>query len=502
MRVLFAWLGQADINGAGFGQAPATTPGPTARALAARSFDSVVLLSNYDPSLSGQCAERLSANASCEVLLERCELADPTALDAVYTAAEKVVRETRERLGPKAEFTYHVSPGTPAMAVIWIVLSRSKHPAALIESSWQGGVRDVHVPFELAAEFRPPIAASDDALLELAEARAPRHPSFRSIVGESAVFREVMWRAEQLALCNVSVLIEGESGTGKELLARAIHCSGLTSTKSLVAINCGAIPSNLVESTFFGHERGAFTGADMRRVGCFEAANGGTLFLDEIGELSLDAQVRLLRVLQEREVTRIGSTAAIPVNVRVIAATNRSLVAEVQQGRFREDLFYRMAVAIISVPPVRKRLGDLNLLINDALRHANDVLDAPGYVPRTISVSARRLLLNYSWPGNVRELRNVISRACLWARSAEVSEEETRSAMQVGHIPSDPLLDRPLGDDFSLADIVAEVHRHYLPRAYEEAKTTKGAAALLGLKSGQVFTNRCVKYGVTVSSDE
>ena len=211
-------------------------------------------------------------------------------------------------------------------------------------------------------------------------------------------------------------MIEGESGTGKELLAKAIANEGVRKEKPFRVINCGAIPSELLESELFGHEKGSFSGAIKDRAGYFEEADKGTLFLDEIGELPLSAQVKLLRVLQECEVARVGSSRPRKVDVRIIAATNRDLAEEVRKGRFREDLFYRLAVVVLKIPSLRQREGDIGLLVDALLRRVNEeCAEEPGYIQKKISAGARNLLLNHPWPGNVRELQNTLRRAAIWS---------------------------------------------------------------------------------------
>jgi transcriptional regulator with PAS, ATPase and Fis domain len=249
----------------------------------------------------------------------------------------------------------------------------------------------------------------------------------------------------------------------------------------------------------FGHEKGAFTGADRLRKGHFESAHGGTLFLDEIGELPLSAQVKLLRVLQEGEVTRVGSSKPIKIDVRIIAATNRGLVSEIIVGRFREDLFYRLAVAILRLPPLRDRQGDLSLLIDHLLTTINEESkNEPGYKHKKLSASARNLLLQHNWPGNVRELYNTILRAAIWADNATIDSVDIRQAL-LPAVNSDTanILNRPLSDGIRLPEILETVARHYLERALHEAHGNKSKAAeLIGLSSYQTFTNWLKKYGV------
>jgi DNA-binding NtrC family response regulator len=245
--------------------------------------------------------------------------------------------------------------------------------------------------------------------------------TFKDIVTHSSRMLGVLRTAEKAAASAIAVLIEGESGVGKELIARAIHGTGERRAKPFVAVNCGAIPENLVESVLFGHEKGAFTGAAERHAGKFVEASGGTLFLDEVGELPLAAQVKLLRALQEGEIDPVGGKKAVKVDVRIMSATNRDLMAEVRAGRFREDLYYRLCVFPILVPPLRERAEDIPHLIRHfLLRFAAE----EGKRVRTVSAPALAMLAGFAWPGNVRQLENAIYRAVVLAESDEIGVNE------------------------------------------------------------------------------
>jgi len=233
---------------------------------------------------------------------------------------------------------------------------------------------------------------------------------FEEIIGDSDEIKYVLFKIQQVAPTDASVLIQGETGTGKELVARAIHNASPRKDRPMVKINCAALPANLIESELFGHEKGAFTGAQTRKIGRFELADGATLFLDEIGELPLELQVKLLRVLQEGEFERLGSSQTRKVDVRIIAATNRNLKVEVQNGSFREDLWYRLNVFPITVPPLRQRKSDITRLVNFFVVQGNRKL---GRIVKTISPQTIHALQNYYWPGNVRELANVVERALI-----------------------------------------------------------------------------------------
>ena len=236
---------------------------------------------------------------------------------------------------------------------------------------------------------------------------------FGDIIGGNVKMREIYGILEKIAPTNATVVIEGETGTGKEVIAHTLHKLSLRARKPFVVFDCGAVPESLIESELFGHEKGSFTGAIMTRQGLFELAQGGTIFLDELGELSLELQPKLLRVLEQREVRRVGAAKAIPVDVRVIAATNRKLEEEVRNNRFREDLFYRLSVVRIFLPPLRDRMDDLPLLVKHFLKNSSFNRDLNANLKlRSISRQALNAMTRYSWPGNVRELLNVVERAC------------------------------------------------------------------------------------------
>jgi len=245
---------------------------------------------------------------------------------------------------------------------------------------------------------------------------------FEDIVGSSEALRKVLRQVAKLASSDSTVLILGETGTGKELIARGIHKRSKRADRAFIAVNCAAIPSSLIASELFGHEKGAFTGATQRRLGRFESANGGTVFLDEVGDLPLEVQVALLRVLQEREIERVGSDNTIPIDVRVVAATHRDLNALVAEGKFREDLLYRLNVVPIEMPPMRERMTDIPLLAEYFLDRFGK---KAGKTFRTIDKKSLTLFQAYDWPGNIRELQNVIERAVILCEGETFSVDET-----------------------------------------------------------------------------
>jgi formate hydrogenlyase transcriptional activator len=307
--------------------------------------------------------------------------------------------------------------------------------------------------------------------------------NFEEIIGQSGPMRQLLRKIEQVAPTEATVLIQGETGTGKELLARAIHDRSRRKDRPLVKVNCGSIPSGLVESELFGHEKGAFTGATQRRTGRFELAHEGTIFLDEVTELPIDTQVKLLRVLQEGEFERVGSSQTIKVDVRVIAATNRDLKEVVRNGTFRSDLFYRLNVFPVEAPPLRERKGDIPLLTHFFLSKFSKKL---GKEVRGVSQKAMESLKNYNWPGNVRELQNVVERAVVLATGPILKVDESA-------VRSDGA-----AREFTV-DTLDNVERNHIVRALSETNWVihgkKGAAAILGINPS-TLRSRMEKLGI------
>src|SRR6266478_3135121 len=310
---------------------------------------------------------------------------------------------------------------------------------------------------------------------------------FGQILGQAPSLREALARAAQVAPQETPVLLTGESGTGKELVAQAIHYASRRADGPCVAINCAALPETLIESELFGHERGAFTGADRQKPGRFELAAGGTLFLDEVGELAAAVQAKLLRVLQEREFQRVGGTATLKADFRLIVATNRNLTEAMARGQFREDLYYRLSVFPIHLPPLRERGEDVVLLAQEFVRRLGERMGKgePG-----LSRDARELLVTYPWPGNIRELQNAIERALI------VSDAGLITAAQLGlnlpRLPSLPGVATPLAvanQDAAAATTLQELERHAIADALAKAKGNKTAAAgALGITRMRLYT--------------
>ena len=496
-KALVSWVGHTDLLAQE--ESEAVGVGPIAQALEARAFDDAFLLTDHKGEVIRRFTRWLGARArAVELHVLHEQLTGPTQFGEIYLAAVRACEKAR----PTARsLTFHLSPGTPAMAAVWIILAKTRFPAELIESSRQHGVRTASVPFDMSADYLPDLLRQPDRELErLSAGLPPDAPEFDEIIHRDRPMKRAILRARRIAPRSVSVLIEGETGTGKELMARAIHRTGPRRERAFIAVNCGALPPELVEAELFGHEKGAFTGATARRSGYFQEADGGTLFLDEVGELPKPAQVKLLRTLQEGEILPVGSSRSRTVNVRIIAATNRSLSAEVEAGRFREDLFHRLAVAVLHLPPLRDRQEDLSLLLDRILAQVNrEGEEQPGFVQKKLSAGARTILLAHPWPGNVRELQNTLRRAAIWSSDATLTVDEIRDALLPvsRSTAQSQVLDRPLGEGLDLSTILASVACHYLQRALDETRGNKTEAAkLVGLPSYQTFTNWMKRYGV------
>jgi transcriptional regulator with GAF, ATPase, and Fis domain len=320
--------------------------------------------------------------------------------------------------------------------------------------------------------------------------------NFKDIVGKSQELRRVLKLVETVAPTDSTALIYGETGTGKELIARAIHDFSSRHSRTFVKLNCAAIPAGLLESELFGHEKGAFTGAFAQRIGRLELANNGTLFLDEIGDLPPELQPKLLRVLQEREFERLGSTRTVTTNVRLIAATNRDLSAMVQEGKFRSDLFFRLNVFPIDLPPLRERREDIPLLVRHFAEYFSRRMNK---AIETISPATMDALCNYPWPGNIRELQNVIERAVILSRGpalvVSLAEMKGHTTTRPAHedVPAKSTRRRPV------RSITSDVDRDEIVRSLKEADGRvggpDGAASRLGLKR-TTFITRMKKLGI------
>lgn len=378
-----------------------------------------------------------------------------------------------ERLGIATEvlmITAHASVGTA------------------VEAMRHGAFDYLQKPFDVE-RLEQAVASACARRGVLARSEGPTADSERLMIGHSRAMQQLREQIARVARTDETVLICGESGTGKELAARAVHAASRRAEGEMVSLNCPVLSEQLTESELFGHRRGAFTGAETDRVGRFELAQGGTLLLDEITEIDLTLQAKLLRVLQEKTFEPVGSSQSIAADVRVLASTNRNLQHEVQRGRFRQDLYYRLAVVPLELPPLRQRLEDIPLLVDHFTTQANQRL---GGDPRTIDPGALELLAGYHWPGNIRELQNVITRACVLADGHVVRADLLRNWLapaDAAHSVPQPTM---LPTDATLADVERQVILTTLER--HDGHRARTAAALgIGVRT---LSGKLRNYGV------
>ncbi|MEM1189957.1 MAG: sigma 54-interacting transcriptional regulator [Pseudomonadota bacterium] len=490
-EALLCWVGQADLD-ASTGAKEGS--GPILATMRERPHRRLHLLYNYPKAKVDVYCEWLTSQASAEVRLHEVRLSSPVHYGDIYREASRTLGDLIKEVG-KEQVSVLVSPGTAQMHSVWILMCKTTFEVEMLESSEQQGIGDVRVPFDIAADFIPTLLAESDATLRrMAAGDAATAPAFENIIAQSGAMLEQIAKARLIAERDIPALILGESGTGKELFARAIHNAsprGRANKGPLKVVNCGAISPELVDSELFGHAKGAFTGATQKKEGYFEAADGGTIFLDEFGELPLDTQVRLLRVLNDGTFTPVGDTVERKVDVRIIAATNRDLMSEIVEGKFREDLFYRVAVGVVTLPPLRQREGDLMLLTDRLMEGINkeEIDRGADREHKKLSVKARNVIKAHSWPGNVRELQASLTRASVFALGRLITEQEMREAILQRPAKAGDLLSHEFNDSFDIQELIRSLKRHYLKKALAQTGDNKTKAAdKLGLKSYQTLT--------------
>jgi DNA-binding NtrC family response regulator len=380
----------------------------------------------------------------------------------------------------------------PSIAVVMITAHTSTKSA--VEALKAGAHDYIAKPFDID-ELKIIVSKAverkelEDENLHLRSALEERH-TFANIIGKSAKMQEIFGIVQRIARTTSTVLISGESGTGKELIARAIHYNSGKRGK-FVGINCGAMPETLLESELFGHERGAFTGAIREKRGLFHEADRGTIFLDEIGETTPSVQIKLLRVLQDRVVRRVGSNVETQVDVRVLAATNRDLGESIRNGSFREDLFYRINVIPIALPPLRQRKEDIPLLVDHFITKFSSQMDVP---QKRISADAMRLIEKYHWPGNVRELENVIERMIALEPSEVLTTKSLPEQVLLGGTITDvTTFDLP-AEGISLQDHLESIGKIFMLKALERSGGVQTQAAELLRMSFRSFRYYAKKY--------
>ncbi len=497
-KALLTWLGTADVNA--LKAEEQTNSGPLRQVISERGFDIVYIMSNREHDLTKQCVDILKKwNKRLQIEIYQYDFTDPTDYELVL----KYTEETLVEILPKVEYTkgaltFFATPGTPIMVAVLLLMAERLPQVSLIQSTMENGIKHVKwsLPNYLTQEKIDKIATNSSATF-------PDFKTFENFVGSSDIMREKVNQALRYACLKYPVLLFGETGTGKEIFAKLIHEASHRSGNEPVAVNCGAIPSGLIESTLFGAKDGAFTGSKGRLKGKFEEADGGTIFLDEIGELPLEQQVKFLRVLNDYEITPVGEESK-KVNVRVIAATNRNLPQMVRDGTFREDLYYRLRVAVITLPPLRERSQDILLAADLFLANANEEICKSKNEYKEFSTEAKLFISSQKWPGNFRELNSVIYAAVINSREKTLTVSDMQAAMMLDVGTTDKntssvfeLPQYTSDGSFKLDDALKAVEKHYIELALRDAnhKKTK-AAQLLGIDNYQILTPRMKEYGL------
>jgi nitrogen regulation protein NR(I) len=443
-----------------------------------------ILLIEDDPSLAANLGDVLKEDGFKVTV---CHRGDEGLRRAGHDECDVVLTDLRLPGLGGLELVRQLHETQPRLPVVLMTAHGTIETA--IEATKLGAYDYLQKPFEMPGLISLLHRAVEASRLMREPVTLPNAPveSRTALVGTGREMQDVCKEIGRVAAKPVTVLIRGETGTGKELIARAIYQHSLRAKAPFIAINCAAIPENLLESELFGHERGAFTGADQRRIGRFEQANKGTLFLDEIGDLPPNTQVKLLRVLQQQTFQRVGGTEAISVDVRVLAATHRNLEAMMREGKFREDLFHRLNVVCLQLPPLRERREDIPVLVQHFLRkYAGDF----GVESPTISADALAVLQSDSWPGNVRELENITRRLLLAARGLSINADAVRqilAAAKAEAAPSAPTFAAFAGDLLARAQkgelheaharMLAEAEREILAQAITLAEGNQAKAA-------------------------
>ncbi len=521
-RILFSWIGHADLRAMGAGQPKATqkklldivgplssteeSMGPVKTFLADEAFDEIHLLSDYPAWVNKAYAAWIGYKVSIHVT----HVSDPTHHGEIFSVVDPTMKAVVEAAGSKPlDLGILLSPGTPAMAAVWVLLGKTKYPATFYQT-YDGKSWASEIPFDLTVDYIPELLRGADTVLQHLAAQGPQDvEGFEQIIGTSRPLKLAVGRARKAALRDVPVLLLGESGTGKEMFARAIHAASHRKHEPFVAVNCAAIPRELLESELFGHVKGAFTGADRDRDGAFRQADGGILFLDEIGECDAAIQAKLLRVVQPipgegpcvREFQAVGASHVQRSDVRVIAATNRDLFQMMSDGHFREDMYYRLAVISIQLPPLRERKSDTPALASAILAQINRDFESqePGYEHKELCTSANLFVKRFDWPGNIRQLQNVLLQAAVMSEGKNLTDRDLQAAVATMpvRVRSPDILDLPLDDGFDLEELLQKVQSHYLQRAMDEAGGVKSRAArLLGIRNYQTLDARLKRLGI------
>lgn len=496
MNTLLTWLGNKDIENMLDDKSAAILT------LALKSkvpFDKIVILSNKDeakwPQFERFLKKKMAISGRPNHSVEVCRVHIESPID--YQSIAQETERWISKLSEEAEtLSINLTSGTPAMTTLSVLIGKGKPNTCFLQATPKNELIEVDIPLDFGKAY---VKSAAKNIAATATALPVKQSAFDEITHISIAMKQVIKKAKRIAMSEVPALILGETGTGKEVMAHAVHNASLRAGKPIRIVNCGALASTIVDSTLFGHKKGAFTGADSDHPGLFEQADGGTLFLDEVGELPLDIQVKLLRALQQGEINRLGDTKPIYVDVRVIAATHQDLLKLVAKGEFREDLFYRLAVGIIKMPALRERVEDISEIVNQFANQINlSASKHPDYQSKIISEKGIKFILNQAWLGNIRELWSTLNRAFLWSEGKIVTDKDIAEALIIRHeTEKDCAVSMSFNDKVDIVQLTDEIQKKYILAALTASgNVKKQATKMLGLKDHQTLTNWMKRLGI------
>lgn len=497
MRILVSWLGKTDLDNM---QADKLASIATLATKYDVAFDKIIIFANtwedqwqpYEQWLNKRLAV---IGRPAEVKITPQSLTSPTDYSSVAAAMQRHLSSLSQN---QAQIYINLTSGTPTMTAVSVLLGKGIYQCQLLQTAPDSSIEEVRIPFDFDATYAR-VARSN---MKTKVVAGPQfNGAFKDLVANSLPMQQVIFKARKLAATDLPALLLGETGTGKEVLAKAIHAASARAEKPLKIINCGAIPDNLVDSILFGHVKGAFTGAEKDHAGLFDQADGGTLFLDEVGELTPSVQVKLLRALQQGEITRVGDSKTRTVDVRILAATHRPMSQMVAEGRFREDLYFRLAVGVIELPPLRARKADIPELLQQILAEINtNFARQSGFKSKKISKEAIKFAETHQWPGNIRALWNTLNRAVLWSEGSEITAEQLQQeSVATTQIDNAELKVPDLVAGFDVHQYIDAIREKlvYAALAKSHGNLTKAAKAL-GLANHQTLSNWMDKLKIKV----
>lgn len=496
MHTLFSWLGNQDVINMERGELASIA---TIVKMSERQVDKVLILANQHQSkwkdfksfLESVATERGQTNILVEIY--QAKIKTPIHYESIYKETAKWINGLSK---DSSYLSINLTSGTPAMTTLSVLVGKGKYNTTFIQTTPSNELEIVEVPLDFSLELAKSVAKNTS---DAVTTQHVTNTTFSALMSKSSNMINTIDRARRIARSDVPALILGETGTGKELLSTAIHRESLRCAEEFKTVNCGAFPETLVDSILFGHVKGAFTGADKNHKGLFEQAHNGTLFLDEIGELTPAIQAKLLRVLQEDEITPVGSNASKKVNVRIIAATHRNLSKMVSQGSFREDLFYRLAVGIVELPALRDRTADIPDLLLQITQNLNKQFGSDrSYESKIISEDGIKFIQSQPWRGNIRELIATLQRTFLWAEHDVVGATDIASAMINRMEGSDECeVNLSFNDKVDIVQLTEKYQKKYVLAALKASgNVKKRATEILGLKDHQTLSNWMKRLGI------